>query len=170
MIDGLNQVNNPKHKPCFVKQRRVMDAWGRMMLMKPNRKQLEYEAWQYWDYYVYDYLSKTFAVSLLNDEDFHDLRREAPRSFSVYLQRVRCDQLQRMDSNRLLQRVLSNKVPLKKQLTVQNTLVDKQARKVQRIAESTKAKQFHAQQIRVEGTLFGTILVATQNFIFISAC
>jgi len=56
-----------------------------MMLMKPNRKQLEYEAWRYWDYYVYDYLSKTFAVSLLNDEDFNDLRRDLPRSFSVYL-------------------------------------------------------------------------------------
>lgn len=44
-----------------------------MLLVKPNRKALEYDTWLYYDYYVFDFLNKMFAVSLLNDDDFHDL-------------------------------------------------------------------------------------------------
>ena len=43
------------------------------MLLKPNRKSLDYKAWRYFDYYVYDFLNKIFAVSMLNDNDFSDL-------------------------------------------------------------------------------------------------
>jgi len=50
-----------------------MDKWGRMMLIKPNRKALQYTNWLYYDYYIFDYLSKMFAASLLKDEDFPDL-------------------------------------------------------------------------------------------------
>jgi hypothetical protein len=46
-----------------------------MMLLKPNRKALDYEAWVFYDYFVHDFLNKAFAVSLLNDEDFPDLVR-----------------------------------------------------------------------------------------------
>lgn len=56
-----------------MKQRRVADSWGRMMLLKPNRKALNFENWVYYDYYVYDFLNKIFAVSLLNDDEFNDL-------------------------------------------------------------------------------------------------
>lgn len=41
-----------------------------MMLLKPNRKALDYNTWLYYDYYVYEFLNKMFAVSLLNDEEF----------------------------------------------------------------------------------------------------
>lgn len=44
-----------------------------MLLVKPNRKALDYSTWLYYDYYVFDFLNKMFAVSLLNDDDFHDL-------------------------------------------------------------------------------------------------
>ena len=42
------------------------------MLLKPNRKALEYQAWKFYDYFVHDFLNKAFAVSLLNDKDFAD--------------------------------------------------------------------------------------------------
>jgi hypothetical protein len=41
-----------------------------MMLLKPNRKALDYNTWLYYDYYVYEFLNKMFAVSLLNDDEF----------------------------------------------------------------------------------------------------
>lgn len=44
-----------------------------MMLLKPNRKALNYDAWLYYDFFVHDYLNKALAVSLLNDEEFPDL-------------------------------------------------------------------------------------------------
>ena len=50
-----------------------MDSWGRMLLLKPNHKALEYTAWLYYDYFVTDFFNKLFAVSLLNDDNFHDL-------------------------------------------------------------------------------------------------
>jgi hypothetical protein len=56
-----------------MKQRRVADSWGRMMLLKPNRKALNFDTWVYYDYYVFDFLNKIFAVSLLNDDEFNDL-------------------------------------------------------------------------------------------------
>jgi hypothetical protein len=49
-----------------------MDKWGRMMLIKANRKALKYTNWLYYDYYIFDYLNKMFAASLLKDEDFPD--------------------------------------------------------------------------------------------------
>jgi hypothetical protein len=54
-----------------------------MMLTKPNRKALKYEAWLYYDYYVYDFLNKMFAVSLLNDDDFHDLVKPLNKTRTV---------------------------------------------------------------------------------------
>jgi hypothetical protein len=47
-----------------------MDSWGRIMLIKTNRKALKY--WIYYDYYIYDYLNKMFAASLLKLEDLPD--------------------------------------------------------------------------------------------------
>lgn len=49
-----------------------MDKWGRMMLIKPNRKALRYDNWLYYDYFIFDYLNKMFAASMLKDEDFPD--------------------------------------------------------------------------------------------------
>ena len=49
-------------------QRRVLDSWGRMMLLKPNRKALDYETWLFYDYFVYFFLKKLFAVSMLNED------------------------------------------------------------------------------------------------------
>lgn len=46
-----------------------------MMLLKPNRKALDYPAWLYYDYFVTDFLNKLFAVSLLTDDSFDDLVR-----------------------------------------------------------------------------------------------
>lgn len=44
-----------------------------MMLTKPDRKAINYNAWIYYDYFVFDFLNRMFAVSLLNDDDFQDL-------------------------------------------------------------------------------------------------
>ena len=38
------------------------------MLLKPNRKALDYETWLFYDYFVYFFLNKLFAVSLLNED------------------------------------------------------------------------------------------------------
>jgi hypothetical protein len=49
-------VMNPKQKQYFLSQRRNTDTWGRMMLLKPNRRALDYDAWLYYDYFVHDFL------------------------------------------------------------------------------------------------------------------
>ena len=50
-----------------------MDKWGRMMLLKTNRKAFKY--WIYYDYYIYDFINKMFAASLLKVEDLpNDLK------------------------------------------------------------------------------------------------
>jgi hypothetical protein len=56
-----------------------MDKWGRMMLIKANRKALQYNNWLYYDYYIFDYLNKMFAASLLKDEDFPDCLKPPPK-------------------------------------------------------------------------------------------
>lgn len=56
-----------------MKQRRVLDRWGRMMLLMPNRKYHSEKIVEFYDFYVHDYLDKMFALSLLNDEDYNDL-------------------------------------------------------------------------------------------------
>lgn len=77
-IENQSLIQNPATRNYFVAQRRNIDSWGRMMLLKPNRKALDYEAWIFYDYFVHDFLNKAFAVSLLNDEDFPDLVKPPP--------------------------------------------------------------------------------------------
>lgn len=57
MIDNFTVITNPKPRCCFQAQRRNADAWGRMMLLKPNRKALKYETWLYYDYFVFDFIN-----------------------------------------------------------------------------------------------------------------
>jgi hypothetical protein len=56
-----------------------------MILLKPNRRALDYDSWLYYDYFVNDFLQKVFAVSLLNDKQFGDLVQplieKAPKTF-----------------------------------------------------------------------------------------
>lgn len=49
-----------------------------MMLLKPNRKALDYKAWLYYDYCVIDFLNKMFMMALINDDDCPDLFRPPP--------------------------------------------------------------------------------------------
>jgi|LauGreDrversion4_2_1035121.scaffolds.fasta_scaffold71638_2 hypothetical protein len=42
------------------------------MLIKPNRKALDYDSWLFYDYFIIDFLNKMLATSLLKDEDFPD--------------------------------------------------------------------------------------------------
>lgn len=56
-----------------MKQRRVMDKWGRMMLLQPNRNYFKNKSNVYYTYHKYDYLDKLFAMSMLDDEDQEDL-------------------------------------------------------------------------------------------------
>ena len=44
-----------------------------MMLLKPNRKYFKGQSSVYLNYYVYDYMDKMLALSLLKDEDYDDL-------------------------------------------------------------------------------------------------
>jgi len=60
-------LENPTSYQYFVKQRRNLDKWGRMMLLKPNRNFHDKEGWVYYEYYIHDFLNKLFAVSMLND-------------------------------------------------------------------------------------------------------
>ena len=57
----------------FVKQRRVMDRWGRMMLLKPNRNYYKDPSHVYYEYHKYDYLDKLLAISMIEDDDQDDL-------------------------------------------------------------------------------------------------
>jgi hypothetical protein len=38
------------------------------MLIKPNRKALDYKSWLYYNYFVFDFVNKMFAVSLFTDD------------------------------------------------------------------------------------------------------
>lgn len=51
----------------------MVDKWGRMMLLQPNRKYFKGESKVYFDYHVHDYMDKMLALSLLKDEDYDDL-------------------------------------------------------------------------------------------------
>ena len=44
-----------------------------MMLLMPNRKYFKTESKTFYDFHVFDYLDKMFALSLLKDEDYDDL-------------------------------------------------------------------------------------------------
>ena len=78
-------IENPSHlipsysytiahqKLGFVTQRRMVDRWGRMMLLMPNRKYFKGESKVYFEYHVHDYMDKMLALSLLKDEDYDDL-------------------------------------------------------------------------------------------------
>eukprot|EP00353_Schmidingerella_taraikaensis_P005395 CAMPEP_0185570738 /NCGR_PEP_ID=MMETSP0434-20130131/2942_1 /TAXON_ID=626734 ORGANISM="Favella taraikaensis, Strain Fe Narragansett Bay" /NCGR_SAMPLE_ID=MMETSP0434 /ASSEMBLY_ACC=CAM_ASM_000379 /LENGTH=120 /DNA_ID=CAMNT_0028185939 /DNA_START=1370 /DNA_END=1732 /DNA_ORIENTATION=- len=57
----------------FVTQRRAVDKWGRMMLLKPNRKYYKDKSKVFFDYHVHDYMDQMLALSLLKDEDYEDL-------------------------------------------------------------------------------------------------
>ena len=65
-------VENPKKRKMMVRQRRTIDSWGRMMLIKPDRKYHRSLVYKYYDNFINDYIKKMFAVSLLHDEDFSD--------------------------------------------------------------------------------------------------
>ena len=51
----------------------MVDKWGRMMLLMPNRKYFKGESKVYFEYHVHDYMDKMLALSLLKDEDYDDL-------------------------------------------------------------------------------------------------
>ena len=57
----------------FVTQRRIVDKWGRMMLLKPNRKYFKEKSNVLFDYHAHDYMDQMLALSLLKDEDYDDL-------------------------------------------------------------------------------------------------
>lgn len=57
----------------FVTQRRIVDKWGRMMLLKPNRKYFAEKSNVLFDYHAHDYMDQMLALSLLKDEDYDDL-------------------------------------------------------------------------------------------------
>ena len=56
----------------FVRQRRNFDTWGRMMLLKPDRKYKETKFWMTHMYFIHDFLKNLFAISMLDDSDFPD--------------------------------------------------------------------------------------------------
>lgn len=56
----------------FVRLRRNTDLWGRMMLLKPDRKYKHRKFLISHKYFVHDVLKSLFAVSILDDQDFPD--------------------------------------------------------------------------------------------------
>lgn len=78
-------VENPQVHRYFVKQRRILDRWGRMTLVKPNRKYYDQgKSWLFYRYLLTDYLNKVFALSLLDDADFNDCL--VPQSETEFMQ------------------------------------------------------------------------------------
>lgn len=73
ILEYATIIQNPNQKYYFVSQRRNTDSWGRMLLLKPNRKALDYTTWLYYDYCVIDFLNKMFTMSLINDDESPDL-------------------------------------------------------------------------------------------------
>ena len=56
----------------FIKLRRNADQWGRMMLMKPNRKYKQRKFLISHKYFVHDTMKNLFAIALMDDSDFSD--------------------------------------------------------------------------------------------------
>ena len=72
-------VNPPSYKSRqydhFVRQRRTHDMWGRMLLLKPDRKYKQSKFLVSHKYFVHDTLKNLFAISLLEDADFADFNQ-----------------------------------------------------------------------------------------------
>jgi hypothetical protein len=72
-------VNPPSYKSRqydhFVRQRRTYDMWGRMLLLKPDRKYKQSKFLTSHKYFVHDTLKNLFAISLLEDGDFADYKQ-----------------------------------------------------------------------------------------------
>ena len=65
-------VPDIRKKKSLMRQRRTIDNWGRILILKPDRQYLQSMVYKYYDYVVEDYMKKLFAVSLLNDDEFPD--------------------------------------------------------------------------------------------------
>ncbi len=57
-----------------MRQRRTFDQWGRMMLLKPDRKYKQRKFLISHKYFVHDVMKSLFAVALLEDQDFSDYK------------------------------------------------------------------------------------------------
>ena len=77
-IKQAGAVNPPSYKSRqydhFVRQRRTHDMWGRMLLLKPDRKYKQSKFLISHKYFVHDTLKNLFAISLLEDGDFADYK------------------------------------------------------------------------------------------------
>ena len=78
----------------------------------------------------------------------------------------------------MLQRVLSEKQPLKRELVENPLLVEKTSQKIERIVineeenviSSSLKHSFDAQNIKIKGNIWGKIIVTSKYFVFISYC
>lgn len=66
----------------FVRQRRNMDKWGRMMLLKPDRKYKYSKFYLTHIYYVHEFLKNMFAISMLEESDFSDYNPDSEQPSS----------------------------------------------------------------------------------------
>ena len=57
-----------------MRQKRTYDQWGRMMLLKPDRKYKQRKFLISHKYFVHDTMKNLFAVALLEDQDFSDYK------------------------------------------------------------------------------------------------
>lgn len=88
--------------------------------------------------------------------------------------------MQRMERNKLLQRVLTDKQALRRKLNVDPVLVEKMEQKINRIIQNesdnriihnTSAKySFDAQNIKIKGTTWGKVIITCNYFVYISYC
>ena len=65
-------VSNPELQ-YFVKQRRTIDKWGRMILMKPNRNYFKSQTKGLYNYVAFDYLNQVMLVSMRENKEFNDI-------------------------------------------------------------------------------------------------
>jgi len=88
--------------------------------------------------------------------------------------------MQRMERNKLLKRVLTDKQALRRKLNVDPFLVEKMEQKINRIIQNesdnriihnTSAKySFDAQNIKIKGTTWGKVIITCNYFVYISYC
>ncbi|CDW75265.1 beach domain-containing protein [Stylonychia lemnae] len=69
----MQQANSKKRQyDHFVRQRRNADSWGRMFLLKPDRRYKQTNFWMTHMYFIHDFMKSMLAVGFLEDSDFSD--------------------------------------------------------------------------------------------------
>jgi len=116
-LEGEDFLQQKNEYSYFIRQRRVFDMWGRMMLVKPNRKYSQNKFWQTQAYFFHDFLKTVFSLSFMDDSDFKDfvpatnfhseINGYPAKGQSRMLKGIKNMLLRKIESNELLYRIFT---------------------------------------------------------------